>query len=261
MSYSLIALDLDGTVLRDDLTISPRVRQTLDLAAAKGLRVTLASGRGYPSMRRWVGELGVTAPIISYQGAEVTDPLTHQCLRRRTFPLLLVEDEGRLHDPELRENFIERIFVYKRWREMINRGKTMRNLVDFHTMHKLLIMSHSPLINRELGKIVADGKSCDHEKLFSTYLKLLNKAMVLKTTAKKNANVLQHIMGYFKKDISHDEKQELIEIIDAYRNAYIPLIVPITLLNHYVKKYNQHYLSQQYYLNPHPLELKLRTHV
>jgi len=92
MPYRLVALDLDGTAVRDDLTISPRVRRTLGMAVAKGLQLTLASGRGYPSMRRWVGELGVTAPVISYQGAEVTDPLTHQCLRRRTFPLPLVEE-------------------------------------------------------------------------------------------------------------------------------------------------------------------------
>ena len=92
MAYRLVALDLDGTILRDDLTISPRVRQTLDLAATKGLRVTLASGRGYPSMRRWAEELRITVPVISYQGAVVTDPLTHRCLRRRTFPLSLVEE-------------------------------------------------------------------------------------------------------------------------------------------------------------------------
>jgi len=177
------------------------------------------------------------------------------------FPLLPVEDECRLHDHQLRENFIERIFVYKRWREMINRGKTMRNLVDFHTRHKLLIMSHSPLINRELGKIAAEGKRQNPENIFSTYFELLVKAMGLKTTNKKNVNVLQHIMGYFKKNISHDEKQELIEITEAYRNEYVPLIVPVILLNHYVHKYNHHYLNQQYYLNPHPMELKLRTHV
>ena len=144
---------------------------------------------------------------------------------------------------------------------MINRGKTMRNIVDFHTRHKLLIMSHSPLINRELGKIAAEGKRENPENIFSTYFELLVKAMGLKTTNKKNVNVLQHIMGYFKKNISHNEKQELIETIEAYRNEYVPLIVPVTLLNHYVHKYNQHYLKQQYYLNPHPLELKLRTPV
>jgi len=89
MTYHLIALDLDGTLLRDDLSISPRVRRVLDLARAKGMQLTLASGRGYPSMKRWVEELGIIAPVIGYQGAEVTDPASHECLRRRTFSLVL----------------------------------------------------------------------------------------------------------------------------------------------------------------------------
>ena len=86
-------------------------------------------------------------------------------------------------------------------------------------------------------------------------------ALRLKTTTKKNGNVLQHMMGYFKKDLSHDEKQELLETIGLYQNSYVPLIVPITIINHYVRKYNQPYLRDQHYLNPHPVELQLRNHV
>jgi uncharacterized protein YbgA (DUF1722 family) len=135
------------------------------------------------------------------------------------------------------------------------------NLVDFHTRHKLLIMSHSPSHSQMMGKLVAGGKDLFIKDLFTQYETLLMEALRLKTTFKKNMNVLQHIMGYFKKQLSPDEKQELIEIIQQYRQEHVPLIVPVTLLNHYVRKYKQPYLAQQIYLNPHPIALKLRNHV
>lgn len=177
------------------------------------------------------------------------------------FPLVPVEEEGRLHDPKLRENFIEQIFTLKRWRETLAKSKSMGNLVDFHTRHKLLIMSHSSDYSRMMGKLVAEGKDLPRVDLFDQYETLLMNALRLKTTLKKNINVLQHIMGYFKKDLSADEKQELLEIMEQYRKEYVPLIVPVILLNHYVRKYKQSYLAQQFYLNPHPIALKLRNHV
>jgi uncharacterized protein YbgA (DUF1722 family) len=180
---------------------------------------------------------------------------------REHFPLLPVEDEGRLNDPALRENFIERIFTLKRWRETVGEKQTLGNLVNFHTRHKLLILSHSPEHYRAMGKRVAQGKGKSAKALYGEYENLLMEAFQRKTSAKKNANVLQHMMGYFKEEISSDEKQELLEIIDQFRQGYFPLIVPVTLLNHYVRKYNQPYLEEQYYLNPHPLELQLRNHV
>jgi uncharacterized protein YbgA (DUF1722 family)/uncharacterized protein YbbK (DUF523 family) len=176
------------------------------------------------------------------------------------FPRIPVEDEGRLHDPALRENFIERIFVLKRWREVLMQ-KSMGNLVDFHTRHKLLLLSHSPSHYRQMGKLVAEGKKIPIARLFDQYESLLTDALKLKATPKKHINVLQHIMGYFKAQLSSDEKQELSEIFDQYRNDLVPLIVPITLFNHYVRKYQQPYLSDQIYLHPHPAELKLRNHV
>ena len=176
------------------------------------------------------------------------------------FPLLPVEDEGRLNDIGIRENFIERIFVYRRWKETISKGRKPGNLVAFHTTHKLLIMSHSVELYRALGKLVASGKCCPVEELYDRYIADLSNALKLKTTIKKNVNVLHHIMGYFKKQLSGDEKKELLEIINKYSGGYIPLIVPVTLFNHYVRKYDQSYLKHQYYLHPHPLELKLRNH-
>jgi uncharacterized protein YbgA (DUF1722 family) len=176
------------------------------------------------------------------------------------FPLLPVEDEGRLNDRELRENFIERIFTLKRWRETLLQKQNLGNLINFHTRHKLLILSHSPEHYRTMGRVVAQGKDIPLKPLYDTFQTLLMEALQRKTTAKKNANVLQHMMGYFKEQISADEKQELLEIIDQFRRGYFPLIVPITLTNHYVRKYNQPYLKEQEYLNPHPLELQLRNH-
>ena len=177
------------------------------------------------------------------------------------FPLLPVEDDGRLNDPLIRENFILQIFTMKRWRDNLARKKGMGNLVDFHTRNKLLILSHSQKHYRLMGKLVAAGKKVPIKELYQQYQAILMEALKLKTTIKKNANVLQHLMGYFKKQLTADEKQELLEVFERYRNELVPLIVPITLINHYVRKYDQPYLNQQTYLNPHPEELKLRTHV
>ena len=176
------------------------------------------------------------------------------------FPRIPVEEEGRLNDPNLRENFIERIFTLKRWRETLEKKKSIGSLVDFHTRHKLLILSHSQTHYRALGKLVAQGKSLPVETLYDHYELQLLESLNLKATVKKNINVLLHLLGYFKKELSADEKQEVLEIIERYREGHVPLIVPVTLINHFVRKYQQPYLLQQVYLNPHPVELKLRNH-
>jgi uncharacterized protein YbgA (DUF1722 family)/uncharacterized protein YbbK (DUF523 family) len=177
------------------------------------------------------------------------------------FPLLPVEDDGRLHDLNLRENFIERIFALRRWREVLKKKERRGNLVDFHTRHKLLILAHSPKHYQIMGKLVAGQKSIPLQDLYEQYQALLLESLELKTTPKKNVSVLQHMMGYFRQQLSVDEKKELMEVIEDYREGYIPLIVPVTLISHYVRKYDQPYLREQVYLNPHPLELQLRNHV
>ena len=176
------------------------------------------------------------------------------------FPLIPVEEEGRLHDPKLRENFIESIFSLMRWRELLQQKMSVGNLVDFHTQNKLLLFSHSDKHHRMMGKLVAAGKSMPVRELYKSYETMLMGALNLKTTIKKNANVLQHMMGYFKEQLSSDEKQEMLEVIGEYQKGYIPLIVPVTLINHYVRKYKEPYLSRQTYLNPHPMALQLRNH-
>jgi len=177
------------------------------------------------------------------------------------FPLLPVEEDGRLHNPKLRENFIERIFTFKRWREALAEQQSKGNLVSFHTRHKMLILSHSPQHHRMMGRLVAQAKEIPLKELYKQYQELLMEALRLTSTPRKNANVMIHILGYFKKQLSSDEKKELLEIIDLYRQGTVPLIVPITLISHYVRKYEQPYLEDQYYLQPHPLELQLRNHV
>ncbi len=176
------------------------------------------------------------------------------------FPLLPVEDEGRLNDPLLREHFIERVFVYARWRELVRNGFTAGDLIDFHSRHKLLFMAHSPKLYKEMGSFVADFKHLSGDALLEAYHRLVHQAMQEKASVKKHINVLQHLLGYFKNDLTADEKQEFLDLVEAYRRGDVPLIVPITLVNHFVRKYQEPYLGRQYYLNPHPGELRLRNH-
>jgi uncharacterized protein YbgA (DUF1722 family)/uncharacterized protein YbbK (DUF523 family) len=179
----------------------------------------------------------------------------------RHFPLLPVEEEGRLYDMGIRENFIERVFAFRSWKDFLLGPKGMGDLVEFHTRRKLQVMAHSPEIYRQLGKLVAEGKGLARTELLDRYQQLFMSALELHATVKKNSNVLSHIMGYFKKELSTEEKEELLSLISQYHDRLIPLIVPVTLLKHYVKKYRQEYLQKQTYLNPHPMELMLRNHV
>jgi len=179
----------------------------------------------------------------------------------RHFPLLPMEEEGRLNDPAIRENFIERVFCCRRWKDFLLGSPGLGELVEFHSRHKLLVMSHSTRIYRDMGLLVAHGSEMKRQELFRRYEELLMKGLALHATAKKNTNVLMHIMGYFKKELTAAEKEELLETIGQYHDQLVPLLVPLTLLKHYVKKYDQPYLKQQLYLAPHPAELMLRNHV
>lgn len=178
----------------------------------------------------------------------------------RAFPHLPLEEEGRLSDPALRENFIERVFSYRRWKDFLAGDPSLGGLVQFHTRQKLLVMSHSVQLYRGLGGLVAHGKEFPFPELARRYEELFMKALELHATVKKQTNVLMHAMGYFKKQLSAGEKQELLEVIRQYHDRLVPLIVPMTLLRHYVTKYDEPYLKQQFYLSPHPAELMLRNH-
>ncbi len=176
------------------------------------------------------------------------------------FPLLPVEDEERLHDPEQREHFIERIFALRRWRQCLAQGKSAGRLAAFHTAHKLIVLSHSEKHYRLLGRLVAQPTTMSVTELYDRYQAAFLEALALKDTRRKHANVLQHILGYFKKQLSTDEKQEMLERIELYRKGVSLLIVPMTLLHHYVRKYDQPYLKGQVYLARDSVELQLRHH-
>jgi uncharacterized protein YbgA (DUF1722 family)/uncharacterized protein YbbK (DUF523 family) len=177
------------------------------------------------------------------------------------FPLIPVEEEGRLNDPVLREMFIGRVFTLRRFRDLLARGKTRGGLVSFHTDHKLLLLSHDRKGYTEMGRLVAAAKGLTPSVLFDRYQNLLMEALAAKPTVKKSADVLLHMMGHFKTVLTADEKQELLEVINRYRQKLIPIIVPVTLIGHYVRKYRVSYLERQVFLNPHPVELMLRNHV
>jgi uncharacterized protein YbgA (DUF1722 family)/uncharacterized protein YbbK (DUF523 family) len=176
------------------------------------------------------------------------------------FPLIPVEEEGRLADPVLREMFIERVFCLRRFRDLLGKPRSRGALVEFHTDHKLLLLSHDRGHYEELGRLVAGAKRLPVRNLYDRYQELFMAALARKATPKKRADVLMHMMGHLKKYLTSSEKQELIDVVGQYRRRLVPLVVPVTLLRHHVRKNGVAYLARQAFLNPHPAELMLRNH-
>lgn len=176
------------------------------------------------------------------------------------FPMLPCEEEGRLHDMSLRENFFDRVFALHRWNQRVAPNPTHAALIDFHTDHKLQLMAHSPEHYRALGRLVADLRSDPLDQAAEHYIAEFMRGMARRATIKKNTNVLHHCLGYFKKQLESDEKQEMLDIIDTYHGGGLPLIVPITMIRHFVRKHGQPYLRRQTYIYPTPEELHLRNH-
>lgn len=176
-------------------------------------------------------------------------------------PELPVEEEGRLMDPRLRENFIERVFVYHRWQQYCQAGLSPSSLVDFHTRHKFLIQVHDEPGFRELGRLVGTAGSAGLDAVAYAYVTRLMQTLKKIATPGMHANVLMHIMGFLKGSLGAGDKAELLELIDAHRRERVPLIVPLTLLKHFLRLYPNDYICQQFYLNPHPAELMLRNHI
>jgi uncharacterized protein YbgA (DUF1722 family)/uncharacterized protein YbbK (DUF523 family) len=179
----------------------------------------------------------------------------------RRFPELPVEEEGRLNDPRLRDNFIERVFAYRRLRLLFAGRWSVGDLVAFHTAHKLQVMAHSPKHYRDMGRLVADARQLPRATLRQRYESSFMATLSVIATPARHTNVLQHIAGYFKTQLDAPSRQELAQLIDDYRQALVPLIVPITLIRHYVRRFASSYLLGQTYLEPHPRELMLRNHV
>jgi uncharacterized protein YbgA (DUF1722 family)/uncharacterized protein YbbK (DUF523 family) len=179
----------------------------------------------------------------------------------RAFPMLPVEEEGRLNDARLRENFIVRVFAYHRLQSLF-RGRWSRGqVVAFHAAHKLLLMAHSPRHYRELGQLVAAVKDRQPDAFREEYMRLFMEALAVKATTRKNVNVLQHLLGYLKRDLDAQQKQSILQVIEDYHGELVPLIVPVTLVRHYLELHGVEYANNQVYLNPHPKELMLRNHV
>ncbi|MDR4495630.1 MAG: YbgA family protein [Nitrospirales bacterium] len=181
---------------------------------------------------------------------------------QQSFPLLPVEEEGRLNDATLRENFVARIFCYRRWKIQVQQQRISRGvIVDFHTRHKYLLLTHSRAHYDALGKLVAKAGQYTPAELAAQYGELFMEALKVKATVKKHVNVLQHLAGHLKTFLSADERAELQESITDYHRLLTPLTVPLTLIKHYVRTRSVPYLADQVYLNPHPKELMLRNHV
>lgn len=180
----------------------------------------------------------------------------------KSFPLIPIEEEGRLQDHSLRENFIERVFGYHRWQsQRLNFRFTRGTLVSFHTTHKYLLLAHSRSHYHQLGQLVANAKRYSPSQLADSYGQLFMAALAVKTSTRKHMNVLQHLAGHFKRQLSAPARKELHEVITDFHKGLVPLSVPITLIRHYVRIMEIPYLCDQVYLQPHPKELMLRNHV
>jgi uncharacterized protein YbgA (DUF1722 family)/uncharacterized protein YbbK (DUF523 family) len=179
----------------------------------------------------------------------------------RANPLLPVEEEGRLHDPVLRENFITRVFALHRWKQQVEAQPSYHALLQFHSHSKYLLMAHSYEGYRTLGRYLADAHQLPLEEAMQTYIQGFMEHMTKCATRNSHVNVLMHVFGYLKKEIDADTKQELLASIEQYHRGDVHLIVPLTLLKHYLKRHGSDYIRQQSYLDPHPYELGLRNYI
>lgn len=174
-------------------------------------------------------------------------------------PLLPVEEDGRLHDPKLRENFFERAFAYDRLRRLFAEGWTAGDVVRFHSCEKLLLLSHDPKSYSELGRLVAAVKSHDREEFANLYQRIFMTALAKRASPGRQVNVLEHIAGYFSEKIEASERAEIVSLLEDFRRGLVPLAVPLTLIRHQVSRFKLDYIADQSYLNPHPKELSLRS--
>ncbi|KAB7884944.1 YbgA family protein [Poseidonibacter ostreae] len=177
------------------------------------------------------------------------------------YPLLPLEEEGRLGDAWLRENFLMQIFSYKNIFEFLKNNPSAKDLVEFHTSYKYMIYAKSHQSYKELGQIVANHDKKDIKIVLEDYKHAFLNAISLKGSISNTYNVLLHLYGYFKKDISKDEKTEILDTLEEFKNEVIPLIAVIKILNLYIKRFNIEYLKTQKFLNPYPKELALRSKV
>ncbi|KJY84529.1 membrane protein [Vibrio galatheae] len=173
-------------------------------------------------------------------------------------PWLPVEEDGRLNDPLLKENFITRVYTLKDFYSSMGEAPTRGKIVAFHSRYKLTLMAHHPSSYKQLGKLVANVKDYDIDDFYRLYREGLMKAMAHRASRKNNTNVLMHLQGYFKRELDKQQKQELRQVIDDYRVGLLPLLAPLTLIKHYLTAHPDAYLAEQAFLQPYPQELRLR---
>lgn len=177
---------------------------------------------------------------------------------KKHFPLMPMEEEGRLNDLDLRENFLMRAYLYHDWKALIAKGITAAGLVEFHSQQKYLLMAHHQDRARAIGQLVATAGIGDIESTANEYIDDLMDILKQRVSRKRHTNVLQHIMGYLRKDLDSADKQELLTSIMSYQKNQVPLIMPLTLLRHHFRKYPNPYISKQRYLSPYPVELRFK---
>jgi uncharacterized protein YbgA (DUF1722 family)/uncharacterized protein YbbK (DUF523 family) len=188
-----------------------------------------------------------------YDGAGIPCPkgrglFAHALLER--YPLLPVVEEGQLWDPQLRESFIVRVFAYHRVKALFAGGWKRREVVAFHAAEKYLLLAHSPERYGDLGRLVARIQDYTPAAFRDRYLRLYMEALSRASTVKKNVNVMQHIMGYFRRHLGDAERAEVRAAIEEYRRGLVPPVVPLTLLSHYARLHDINTLRNQVYLSP-----------
>ena len=174
-------------------------------------------------------------------------------------PELPLEEEGRLHDPVLRENFLNRVFVYGRWQRLLAAGLTRQGLIDFHARHKYLLMATHSQQQKALGRLLSDLGRHAPEDIAPRYFSQLMAALSRRATRGTHSNVLQHLSGYLRPHLGNAERGELQHLIEQYRSGIVPLVVPLTLLRHHFKRHPHAYVANQDYLHPYPDALSLRN--
>ena len=260
----------------------PPIRLTGDPAAPRAVRVDDASidvtGALEATSRRIVPELGSVrgyvfkraSPSCGIERVKVYHapgraPRMGRGIFARAvmeaYPLLPCEEEGRLNDPTLRESFVERVFALDRWRRTMEEGFTPARIVEFHTRHKLLLLSHSEVHYRAAGRLVADAGRREPAHVAGEYLRTFMEGMRRQATRRRHANVLQHLAGYLKRRIDSGDRQALAALIDEYRTGAVPLVVPIRFLRHHFRHAPDRYVEMQHYLEPCPDALGLRNHL
>lgn len=175
------------------------------------------------------------------------------------YPNLPVEEEGRLHDKHLYENFVLRVFCYHEWRESVLKQLNVANLMAFHSKHKFILQAHSPQLSKTLGRMVAAVSAQDLRVVAESYEKFFMEALSKPAPKSGHCNVMMHILGFLKKTIDPKNRSDILGVIRSYRQGEVPLIAPLTLLKHYIPRFGGDYINSQSYFSPYPCELGLRN--